>query len=241
MKLDFAKYTPMDSCDNIRSECRGSNKLFVLANGKNEPKGNRRIASKLSKVLMESFLKRPSMKKVAFEKIADLGNNAVLAAQSPNYRTQCEYLLLALRGNKIRWSRNGDVTLLHFANGELISRTENKPALPLGDALDVEAEVYDTEVLENKRHFLIAFSDAFKAAVPLQSIERCVRGTASAQALLNNLMQQYSKAGSDENVSLFALHLPPRKKKLILLILIPLIAALIFFIIGALGRMRPPM
>ena len=241
MRLDFAKYTPMDSCDNVRSECRGSHNIFVLTNGKNEPKGNRKISSKLSKVFVESYLKRPALKQIAFEKLAELANSAVISAQSPNYRIQCEYLFLALRGNKIRYSRNGDVTLLHFADGELISKTENNPALPLGTALDVEAEIYDTEVLDNRCHFLVGFTDAFRERVSLQSVERCVRGADSAQDLLNSLMQVYSDKGGDENVSVFTLHLPPRKKKALLVLLIPIVIAILFFVVGALGRMRPPM
>ncbi len=241
MRIDFAKYTPMNRCDNICSESRGSNNIFVLTNGKNEPKGDRSISSKLSKVFVESYLKRPSLKEIAFKKFAELGNSAVFSAQSPNYRIQCEYLFLALRGNKIRWSRNGDVTLLHFADGELISRTEDSPSAPLGEELNVEAEIYDTEVLDHRNHFLVAFSDAFQKTVPLQIVERCVRGADSAQDLLNSLLQQYSSKGGDENVSVFAIHLPPKKKKLFMLLLLPVIIAIIFFIIGALGRMRPPM
>ena len=241
MRLDFAKYTPMDSCDNVRSECRGSHNIFVLTNGKNEPKGTRKISSKLSKVFVESYLKRPSLKEIAFEKLAELANSAVISAQSPNYRIQCEYLFLALRGNKIRYSRNGDVTLLHFADGELISHTENNSAPALGTALDVEAEIYETEVLDNKCHFLVGFSDAFKEKVSLQSVERCVRGADSAQDLLNSLMETYSDKEGDDNVSVFTLHLPPRKKKALLVLLIPVAIAIIFFIVGVLGRMRPPM
>lgn len=239
MRLDFAKYTPMDSCDNIRSEHKGSNNIFVLSNGKNEPKGERKISSKLTRVLVESFLKRPSFKDIAYEKLAEIGNDAVMACQSPNYQIQCEYLFLAMRGKKIRWSRNGDVTLLHFADGELISRTEKTPCAKLGEALNAEPEIYDTEVLDNRDHFLVAYSDAFQEKVSLQSVERCVRGADSAQDLLNALMQQYSHNGGEENVSVFTLHLPPRKKNHIWLWL-PIIFAVVFFIIGALGRMRPP-
>lgn len=241
MRLDFAKHTPADNCDNVCSECRGSHNIFVLTNGKNEPKGNRKISSKLSKVFVESYLKRPSFKRIAFEKLAALANSAVISAQSPNYRIQCEYLFLALRGNKIRWSRNGDVTLLHFADDALISRTEEAPVLPLGNALDVEPEIYETEVLDKKRHILVAFSDAFKEKVSLQSIERCIRGVASAQDLLDNLMQQYWSEGGDENVSVFALNLPPRKKKSLLILLFPVIIAILFLIVGVLMRMYPPM
>ena len=239
MKLDFAKYTPMDSCDNVRSERQGANNVFVLSNGKNEPKGDRKISSKLSRVLVESFLKRPSLKAIAFEKLAEIGNNAVMASQTPNYQLQCEYLFLALRGKKIRWSRNGDVTLLHFADGVLVSGTEDAPCTLLGEDLTVEAEIYDTEVLDNRDHFLVAYSGAFREKMPVQSVERCVRGAESAQDLLNSLMQQYSANGGDANVSVFALHLPPRKKNHLLLLL-PLILAALFFIIRALGRMRPP-
>ena len=241
MRLDFAKYTPMDSCDNVRSECRGAHHIFVLLNGKNEPKGNRRISSKLSKVFVESYLKRPALKRIAFEKLAELANSAVLSAQSPNYRIQCEYLFLALWGNKIRYARNGAVSLLHFGDGELISKTENNPAPLLGTALDVDADISDTEVLDNKRHFLVGFTDAFQEKVSLQSVERCVRGADSAQDLLNSLMLTYSDKGGDENVSVFTLHLPPRKKKALLILLIPFAIAILFFLLGALGRMRPPM
>ena len=231
----------MDSCDNIRSERQGGYNVFVLSNGRNEPKGERKISSKLSKVLVESFLKRPSFKDVAFEKLTEMGNSAVLSAQTPNYRVQCEYLFLVLQGKKIRWSRNGDVTMLHFSNGELISRTESKPCQLLGDELEVEAELYDAEILDKKDHYLVAFTSAFQEKVSLQSIERCVRGADSAQDALDSLMQQYSQNGGDENVSVFTVHLPPRKKKSLWFVLIPVLIAVIFFVIGALGRMRPPM
>ena len=86
MRVDFAQYTPLDCFDNIKCEQRGSQNIFVLANGKNEPKGKRGIASKITRVFIESFMKKPSLNDIAFEKITEMANSAVLASQTPNFR-----------------------------------------------------------------------------------------------------------------------------------------------------------
>ena len=239
MKLDFAKYAPMECCDSIRTEHRGGYEVFVLTNGLNEPKGDRKISSKLSKVLIESFLKRPSLKEIAFEKLTEMANSAVICTQTPNFKIQCEYLFLILKGKQIRWFRNGNVKLWHFADGEFVSGTDGNDVPPLGDCLDVSADIYDAEVLDKKDHYIIAASGDFDHIVPLQSIERCVRSYDTAQELLNALLQQYSANGGSQNISMYTLHLPPRRKKsLLILLLIPVIAAIVFFIIGALGKAR---
>ncbi len=242
MRVDFSQYTPLACFDNIKCEQRGKHNVFVLANGMQEPKEKRIIASKICRVMIESFLKRPSLKDVAFEKIVEMANSAVLSAQTPNFRIQCEYLMLCLCGNKAKWIRNGDVTLLHFADGELVSRTEKAPQSALGEELNVEAEIYETETLGKEDHYLIAFTGNLEEKLSVSTIAKHVSNAESASGLQSMLLRQYASNGGEDNISMFTLHLPPRKKSIWSILLAVLVAALIiFFVIGALGRMRPPM
>lgn len=242
MRVDFAQYTPMACFDNIKCEQRGKNNVFVLANGTHEPKEKRIIASKVSRVIIESFMKRPSLDDVAFAKIVEMANSAVLASQTPNFRIQCEYLMLCLCQNKVKWIRNGDVTLLHFADGELISRTEREPSVALGEELTVEADVYETETLGKGDHYLIGFTGDLEQKLSAGVIAKHVSNAESASGLQSMLLRQYVCNGGEDNISMFTLHLPPRKKSIWTILLVALAAALIlFFIVGALGRMRPPM
>ena len=242
MRVDFAQYTPLECFDNIKCEQRGKHNVFVLANGMNEPKEKRIIASKICRVIIESFMKRPSLKEVAFEKLVEMANSAVFASQNPNFRIQCEYLMLCLCGNKAKWIRNGDVTLLHYANGELVSRTEREPHTVLGEELHVDADIYETETLGKEDHYLIAFTGNLEEKLSVNAITKHVRNAESAAGLQGMLLRQYASNGGEDKVSMITLHLPPRKKSIWTILLLLLVAALvIFFVIGALGRMRPPM
>lgn len=242
MRVDFAQYTPLDSFDNIKCEQRGNHNVFLLANGLHEPKEKRTIASKVCRVMIETFLKRPSLNELAFHKIVEMANNAVLASQTPNFRIQCEYLMLCLCKNKAKWARNGDVTLLHFADGELVSRTEKDPQAALGEELNAEAEIYETETLGKEDHYLIAFTGNLEKKVSVDAIAKHVRNADSAAGLQSMLLRQYASNGGEDNISVFTLHLPPRKKSVWTILLVTLLVALvIFFVVGALGRMRPPM
>lgn len=241
MRLDFAKYTPMDSCDNVRSENRGSYNVWTVTNSINEPKGSRKISSKISQVLVQSFLKRPSFKEVAFENISKLANDAVMSSQTPNFRVQCEMLMLILKGKQVKWVRNGNVKLYHFADGEFISGTDPEPSAPLGEELGLEPEIYETEVLDKRDHYFVALAGDCDDTLSVKNVEHCLGKAETAQELMSDLLHLHSANGGGENISVFTLHLPPKKKKLIWLLLIPVILIILFFVVGALGRMRPGM
>ena len=72
----------------VKKEERGKNCICVMALGRNELKDSNPIGAKVAQVMIENYLRRPSLKDEAISHLMEFGNNAVMVAQSPTSRVE---------------------------------------------------------------------------------------------------------------------------------------------------------
>ena len=98
--------------DNVRCETKGSNSIAVMALTYNEPKGREGLGRKVTEVVLQHYMRRPSLKEIGLQKMTEFAHDAVCVEQSPGYAAECDLAVLMTQGNKFRWVCTGGSRIL---------------------------------------------------------------------------------------------------------------------------------
>ena len=223
---------------------KGKNCVCVLADGAGELKGNEQVGSKVTRVVIENYLRRPSLKDEAMEKILEFASSGVLVRQTPGSRVECNAAMLFVSGGSFRWVRAGAVYLMHFVDGQLLHAAGRSESAPLGAMGAEKAEMLSsTDLGQGENSFLLCSASLVKY-VTTEEIESALSMADTPADWLNTLRSLFESRSAGETLSLMTIFAPSRRKRrmkkpVVIGLIVVILAAAIFFGMGALRRRGP--
>lgn len=240
----FSNFFPADADPkNVRSDARGKNAVGVLAIGYNEPKDQESVGGKVTKVVLENYMRRPSLKEEALKKLTEFAHDAICVQQAPNYPVECAMGVLMIQDNRFRWITTGDVRIYHFVNGQIMEENEGTAQrLGSGHEQTMPEVLPATEFRKGENSFLVC-SGSFARVVREEEIENALSAADSAEDWLRALKDLYEDRCADEPFALMTIFMPEKrermsKKTLIIIIIVVVVIAAGVIIAGFLRK--PP-
>lgn len=226
---------------HVKSAERGKNFVCVLADGINEPRGKVSVGSKVTRIIIENYLRRPSLRDEAISKILEFADNGVMITQTPAYRVQCATAALMISKNCFRWIQTGQVSLFHFVDGQVVHASDMDAHPPIGAGEttgDVASAVYTLGEGENS--FLVC-SDSFAKYVHPGEMEKALSAADSAEQWLAMMKGLYEDRSQGEPYSIMTVFVPSKrrrfmKKGIVIALVALLLVAAVFFGLGAMRR-----
>ena len=264
MDVKFAKLSNhaenFSNPKNSVFEMKGQKGLCCLVEGQNLPKeDNERTVAKITKILVESYMKRPSLTKEAMDAIFELCNNGMMVNQSPQYPAAAYVGAVFFLKDKFVCAVMGDVVIFHFVDGILtnVFTQDDGESRFLGNPRYVGPKVSDVQSFPKGDNTFLICSGKFASSFSEQDIEyslsrathTTVKGKKNitevkCESWLRNLWDNIDNMNDDEEYSAIALNLPAKKKSKKLIIIIIAIAAALLIAFGVLTmtrmRQRPP-
>ena len=250
--------------DILNAKCRiqGSRGVCSLSNVKNVSKEvDPRVPAKPTKIIVESFFKRPSLGDQAMDGIMNMVKDGVLVEQSYHYRTEAEVGAIFFMGDHFRIAQAGDIVVLHFVDGmllnpEVLSAPSERPSLGSEDY--EAAEVTEAAEFGHGENTFLLCTREFAQGLSEEIIEEALqkacftidekRGIMSydCNRWLKALRDIFEESHMGKEYTAIAFSIPAKRQrpKSIIVIVIIVIAILvaIFFLMGALrrGKGAPP-
>ena len=249
--MDTARYSNYLSPDydppGIRSESKGKNGVGILAIGYNEPKGQESLGGKVTRVVIEHYMRRPTLKEEGLQKITEFAHDAICVQQAPGYQAECALGILMTQGDQFRWIVAGDVRIMHFLNGQLMTENKgNAPRLGSGKTKEMPEVLEATSLQKGENSFLIC-SESFVQYVREAEIENALSMAENAEEWLRILKDLYEDRCRDgEPFALMTVFMPQKRKwlsrKAVIAIIIAavVLCAGIFVAMGAMRRKNGP-
>ncbi len=239
-------YSPDYEPDSIRSATKGKNSVYAMAVASNEPRNQEGIAGKVSGIVFDSYLRRPSLRDEALMKMTEFAHNAVCAVQTPNYPVECSLAVLMTQGNHFRWLCAGDVRIFHLVNGQIVNSNKGvSPGLGGHESRDQPPESLEEQTFGKDENSFLLCSGSFTRYVSKNEIEETLAASETADDWMQALKNLYEDRCNGEPFSIMTVFIPLPKKRpakafVIAAVAVLLIAAL-FFGLGAFRRknMRP--
>lgn len=246
--------------DNSVFEMKGQKGLGCLVEGYDTPKdGGNSVESKVTRILVESFMKRPALSDEAMTNIFERANNGIMVNQSPQYPSYAAASAVFFLKNKFVYASAGDNVIFHFVDGKIADVFCNDPGEEpqyLGVPGYTQPKIGDTAVFAKGNHTFLICSGAFANAMDEELLEGSLAANTHitekgkqklAEVKCDRWLRELKDNingfdNSSDNYSAIAFSIPPRKKSKLLLIIIIIAAVLViaggFFLFGA--KKRPP-
>lgn len=247
--MDIARYSNFISPDfdpeNIKGQSKGSNSIAIMALAYNEPKSQESLGKKVADVVVEHFVRRPTLKDEGLQKITEFAHDAICVQQAPGYAAECDLAIVMTQGSKFRWINAGGTRVYYFLNGQIMEKNEGKtPRLGNGSEKEMPEGLAETEFQKGENSFLIC-SESFANVVSEADMENTLASSDNAEDWVKALKSLYEdRAG--EPFALMAIFMPQKRKRLskkawiaIIVAAVLVIGAIVFFALGA-GRRRQP-
>ena len=239
----FSSFPPAEADPkNVRSDARGKNAVGVLAIGFNEPKDQESVGGKVTKVILENYLRRPSLKEEALQKLTEFAHDAICVQQAPNYPVECAMGVLMIQDNRFRWITTGDVRIYHFVNGQIMETNEGTAKRLGGGHEQTMPEVLPaTEFRKGENSFLIC-SGSFARAVREEEIENALSIADNAEDWLRVLKNLYEDRCADEPFALMTIFMPEKRKRMskkAIIIIIVVVVLVVGFVVAGFFRRGP--
>ena len=227
------------------SAAKGKNAIAVLAIGQNEPKGQENTGNKVAKVVLENYMRRPSLREEALQKLTEFAHDAVCVQQAPGYPVECSVGMLLTQGSQFRWVCTGDVRILHFVNGQMMESSNGSSAkLGSGQSKEMPEVLPVTEFQKGENSFLLC-SESFLRYVQPREIEDTLSLADNPGDWLRALKDLYEDRCADEPFALMTVFMPEKRKRMpkkavIAIIITLVVLAVAFFVLGATRRRQGP-
>lgn len=260
MELNVSKISNhAQNPDNSVLEMKGQKGICCLAEGYNTPKdGGNSPESKVTRILVESYMKRPALSDEAMKNIFERANSGLMVSQSPQHPFYASASAVFFLKNKFVYASAGDNVIFHFVNGRIADVFCNDPGEEpeyLGVPGYTAPKVSDQVPFSKGNHtFLIctrAFADALDEEILEGSLSANTHVTQKGKQTISDVkcdrwlrelkdnIADYDSA--DANYSAIAFSMPEKKKsKLALIIIIAVVLLLIVAGLFLLRGKRPP-
>ena len=247
---------------NAKCHLKGRTGACCLSNVYNVAKDtDPRVFAKPTKIVMESFFKRPSLNDQAMEGIMNVLKDGMLVEQSYHYRTEAEVGVIFFMGDHFRTAQTGDVVVLHFVDGMLLNpEVLQESGNPRVGSDDYEgAKVSEAEEFGHGENTFLVCSREFAAAISEQVLEdELARASYTidekrnitsydCNRWLKALREIYEETHLGKEYTAIAFSIPTKRQRpgkgiLIIAIIVIAVILLIFFALGALrrGKGGPP-
>lgn len=240
--------------DNSVFEMKGQKGIGCLVEGYNTPKdGGYSPESKVTRILVESFMKRPAVSYEAMSAIFERANNGLMVTQSPQYPSYASASAVFFVKNNFVYATAGDNVIFHFVNGRITDVFCNDPGEEpqyLGVPGYTAPKVSEQVPFSKGSHTFLICSRSFADALNEDILEGALAANTfvsqkGKQTIADVKCDRWLRELSDNihdfnnpssSYSAIAFSMPPKtKSKLLLIIIIIALAVLIgvgFFIAG---------
>lgn len=251
--------------DIVNAKChfKGQTGVCCLANVMNVAKdADARVWAKPTKIVLESYFKRPSLNDQAMEGIMNVVKDGMLVEQSYHCRTEAEVGAIFFKGDHFRVAQAGNVVVLHFVDGMLINPEALKePAdRPNIGSLDYEqAEVSEAEEFGHGQNTFLLCTREFADALGEEAIEDALirssytidekRGITSydCNRWLKALRDIFEESHMGKEFTAIAFSIPEKRRRpgnsvILIVVIVIAVILIIFFALGAMrrGKGAPP-
>lgn len=172
------------------------------------------LASKATKIAIDSFLKRPGLDDKAMRAVADFANNGVFMENGGQEDKNEEKPLCAMAGlfsidGHARWIACGGAMVFHFEDGKLARHSAAKETPPLGVGPRYFLELEDTfELTAEKNAFLVCSRELALQTTP-EMLEKTLENSKTPEEWVKNIL---AEVDTKRQFCLNVLFLPERKK-----------------------------
>ena len=164
----------------------------------------------MARLGVDSFLRRPSLRREAMETIGGFMNHTVMAWIRPYPDFSFDAAALFLLKDQVSWLISGTGAVLIYVDGQLYKSSAPKPYPVLGIAHSYEPEVMEPVSLPEKvedKVALLLLSGSCPGQDSLEIIRESLFSAESPEAWLEKVMTQ-----NLPGASALAVFLPPKKK-----------------------------
>lgn len=250
--------------DIVNAKChfKGQIGACCLSNVMNVAKdADSRVWAKPTKIVLESYLKRPSLNDQAMEGIMNVLKDGMLVEQSYHYRTEAEVGVVFFKGDHFRIAQAGNVVVLHFVNGMLVNpevlKESDRPNI--GSADYEQAEFSDAEEFSHGENTFLLCNKEFAVALGEEAIEDALirssftidekRGITSydCNRWLKALRDIFEESNMGKDFTAIAFSIPEKRRRpgnsiILIVIIVIAVILIIFFALGAMrrGKGAPP-
>ena len=244
--------------ENAQAEMKGGRGVCSLVDSRNTPKTEEvSLAGKVNKIIVESYMKRPSLKEDAIKTLYRFVNNGVLVSQSPMYPCSASVSTILLLKNKYAFATAGDNVIFHFVNGilnEVFECNTDSSAVCVGTQNFMEPTISELHTFSQGENTFLMCTKNFADVLDEDILEETLAKATHTKIIHNQevneikcdrwlkMLSEYAHdISKEESYSAIALTVPEKRKKpKWVAVLIAVILALIigFFGFGALGKMR---
>lgn len=163
-----------------------------------------------AKLMIDTFMKRPSLEDRAMEGIAQFVNEHLSSSQKENRYEDgiCAFAAVFILRGKARWLTGGGSMVYHFADKQLIRYSQCVDAPPLGMSAQYNVELEDAfDLTEGENAFLVCSKEMAKQTPP-ELLERTLQNADSAEDWLQAIV---SEIGESRQYCASAMILPAKK------------------------------
>lgn len=180
-------------------------------------------SAELAKICLESYIKRPSVKKQAINMIGNFMNNMAIAKRRPQHWLRQDAVALFTKGRKARWLISGAANAFLFSEGALYKASQDKENARFGDHPIFEAVLEPEITLPAAQNAIFLCTDSFLEQVPVDILEQSLREADNAHIWMQTILEHCESM--PEGSALAAML--PQKKRIPLWIVFLLLALLI--------------
>ncbi len=242
---------------NAAAVLKGQRGICCLASGVNIPKADaERIPAKVTELLVESYMKRPSLGAEASDGIYKRANDSVLVNQSPQYPLAVSASAVFILKNKFIYNAAGDNYIFHFVDGVFKDVFTGADSAPLGNLRFSSPKTGDEITFSKGENTFLICTAKFAQAFSTNRLEKelirathtTVKGKKTVSEVkcdrwLNALWDDIPNKSDADDYSAVAISIPPKKKSLKALIIGIIIAVVLlvaaFLAVGFFTR-KPP-
>ena len=214
----------------------GQKAVCCFADVHNLPKAKERTPTKLTRIFVDSFMKRPSLSKKAADAIFEFANSGVLVEQTPQSSVNADASCVFILKNKYMFATVGKSVIYHLVDGKVketfAPHTDPNESF-LGNVRYCPPETSEPAVFEPGEHTFLICSKKLAERITNELLEEAFLQSIDPEwddnkknskerinlknwleAIMNNYDNNYSPyIEEEEEVSAVAANLPPKKKK----------------------------
>lgn len=146
------------------------------------------ITSRVTRSIIDNFLKRPSLDDQAIRTIAVMANNdlAMMRSDSEGHLL-CDAAFVFLDRNKARFLVSGRAAAYHFENGKLVRRTSAEEADIIGSGMRYEPHVEPVFELKQEQNAFLVTSPALAQAASDEQLAEALKASKTPEEWMEKL------------------------------------------------------
>ena len=197
MPNDYRKYCgPSDPEENSHSGVvcsRRGQKTIIAVATEHLTDEDIEATSKVTRIIADSFIRRPSMEERAIRQICGFANDGLSMHQAdPSGHVLCDAGILLLLRQQARWIVTGKSRVFHFENGKLARQSDPEDLPPFGSGPALGLSVSPSFTVTAEENAFLVCSGALADSVSAEQMEEDLNASRSPSEWMDKLIGRAS-------------------------------------------------